>query len=450
MTELSRIFGPESKGGTAQERAKTSSRMFVRSQVQLALDSPEATGRRITALEALDAYGLELLEQVVEDGGVGLVTNPSEPSQTIAERRRAMRLSKRVVASEAGVSVDDLTNAETAGAVIPIRGLENIAQVLALDERRLGLSGIGHGDNELALRLRELKQVEERDDEFVAQLAGAAWVIARQTELSEKLSADRNKKSLFRSKSKDYNPPVWEKGYVLAETTRIRLGLDASAPIESVYKLAQDELGIPIIDMELPAEIAGATVLNGSARGVVLNKTGANRNVLVRRMTLAHELCHLLWDPDRELERVRVDESADLGRRQIRDLVEARANAFAVALLAPRAAVLQTHGGQSVYDTVSRIAETFGISPSAAANHVANVCHLDPRDLSRSPTASAAVTRLWDRREIQDNIITGHVPDSRGGRFALLTVQAVRKRLISVDTAAAWLKIDKRLIADLF
>lgn len=450
MTELSLIFGTDSKGSTPEERARTSSRIFVRSQVQLALESEEATGRKLTASEALSSFGLDLLRRVAEEGGAGIITNPREPAATLSERRRTMRLSKRSLAAQAGVSVDEITAVETPGEVVPIRRLERIAQALALDERTIGLANT-QDDRNFAARLRELRQGDERDEDFVAQLAEAAWVIARQDELSRRLGADRDKKSKISAKSGDYSGQIWLKGYELAERTRRILELDPAAPIESVYALAQDDLGIPVIDTSFEEGIAGATVLNGSARGIALNDVGANRNILVRRMTVAHELGHLLWDPDHQLERVRVDDSADLGQRDIRDSIEARANAFAVALLAPRGAVRALYEKvEDVGEAVVQIVETFGISPAAAVNHLANICDLDARTLSRPRTASVAITRLWESRERQNNLITTHVPKSRGGRFALLTVQAVRRKLISLDTAAAWLKIDQKFLRDFF
>jgi Zn-dependent peptidase ImmA (M78 family) len=446
---LASVLGEPTKGkGT---RAAAASRIFVRSHMQLALDSEGATGRRITGQEAIDAYGQDLVDQVLAEGGAGLITDANEPARTLFERRRILRLSKRDLAQAAGVSPDDVTLAETAGEVLPFRILESIAQALALDERRIGLEGAAQGDPALGTRLRELRQSDERDENFVLAMTDAAWVIARQSELSRALKADKGGRSQFCSKSGDYGAPIWRKGYELADRTRQIMKLDAAAPIESMYGVAQDALGIPVIDVDLAEEVAGATILNGASRGIVLNRRGANRNILVRRMTIAHELGHLLWDPDHQLERVRVDESADLSRRDMRDEVEARANAFAVAFLAPRQAVRALY--QASCDAATAVAEIvgrFGISPSAAAHHLANICDLDPRTVNAVRTVGAAVARTWDERERQVNLITHHVPPSRGSRFALLTAQAVRKKLITVDTAASWLKIDRRYLADFF
>jgi Zn-dependent peptidase ImmA (M78 family)/transcriptional regulator with XRE-family HTH domain len=448
MTDPSEIFGPKSKGETLEDRARSSALSFVRSHMQLALDSPEATGRRLTALEALETFGPEALKRVIDEGGMGIVSDSREPARTIAERRTALRLSKRALATAANVTTDDITAAETPGAVVPIRKLENIAQALALDERQIGLANALKGDRDLVARLRQLRS-DEHDDSFVTQISEAAWVIARQAELSTKLKADRDRQSLFSAKSGDYSGQIWRKGYDLAERTRRTLGLDPQTPIDSVYALAQDDLGIPVVNVALEEGLAGATILNGSARGVVLNTQGVNGNILVRRMTLAHELGHLLWDPDSQLERVRVDEVVDLRRRDISDTVEARANAFAVAFLTPRSAVrhIYTRTGDAAR-TVAELVEDYGVSAAAAGQHLANVCNLSQQMISGLRGASRQLVRAWEERESQNDLI--RVPQVRGGRFALLTLQAVRKSLISVDTAASWLRIEKRHLASLF
>lgn len=448
---LEDIFGESSTGEDAESRAASSSRIFVRSHMQLALDTEQATGRRLTAQEALHSYGLKVLGQVATEGGVALITDVREPSQTFFERRRTLRLSKRELALAAKIGIDEVTAAETAGEVLPFRTLEKIAQALALDERKIGLSDTPHGDREFGTRLRELRGADDRDESFVAALADAAWVIARQRELSRTLNADNDISARFGVKSGNYAAPVWERGYELAQRTRQILKFDACGPIESMYSLAHDVLGIPVVNTDLSPEVAGATVLNGSSRGIVLNQLGANANILVRRMTIAHELGHLLWDPDNRLERVRVDESATLNRRDIRDEVEARANAFAVAFLAPKQAVRTLH--EKIGDvamTIASMVEQFGISRSAASHHLANVCNLDSREVTGARSVGIGVTRIWEEKERQDSLFTDHVPTSRGGRFALLTAQAVRKKVITVDTAASWLKIDKRYLAELF
>ena len=108
-------------------------------------------------------------------------------------------------------------------------------------------------------------------------------------------------------------------------------------------ELAEERLGIPIIQAPIDENIAGATIASTDEsgkemRGIVLNILGANENVWVRRATLSHELGHLLYDPSPRLEKLKIDsyEQGEIDpQMQNTDFVEQRANAFAIAFLAP-------------------------------------------------------------------------------------------------------------------
>ena len=93
-----------------------------------------------------------------------------------------------------------------------------------------------------------------------------------------------------------------EVGQDLSEKARDVLDL-GRRPVKSMRALVEDTLCIPVIHAELAQrEIAGATisVTDGDEtwRGIVLNLLGDNKNPLVRRATIAHEIAHLLYDPD--------------------------------------------------------------------------------------------------------------------------------------------------------
>ena len=147
-------------------------------------------------------------------------------------------------------------------------------------------------------------------------------------------------------------------------------------------ELVEYRLGIPVIQVELPAAIAGATISTNGRGGIVLNTRGANTNVWVRRTTLAHELAHILFDPEVKLAGVRVDSYEQLKRRVMeegemgpsQDVVEQRANAFAVEFLAPRGAVKQLvpDVAQVSSDAIGQVMSRFGIGRSAARFHVGN------------------------------------------------------------------------------
>ena len=107
--------------------------------------------------------------------------------------------------------------------------------------------------------------------------------------------------------------------------------------------------------------------------GIVLNIEGRNSNVWIRRATLAHELAHILFDPEEQLSSVRVDSYEQVARDaehddQLPDNVEQRANAFAIEFLAPRNAVKQIVSDPAHVSaaSVENVMLEFGIGKAAA------------------------------------------------------------------------------------
>lgn len=149
-------------------------------------------------------------------------------------------------------------------------------------------------------------------------------------------------------------PPAVEAPYgaeVLAERVRESLGLGVE-PIESMVALVRERLGIAVhTTRSLWSSIDGAAYAFGGVRGVLVNCAESPQWFSVR-MTLAHELCHVLFDGG-ALEGARgaamlmyspTQGEAHRARHRASDrprasspfqLREQRANAFAAYLLAP-------------------------------------------------------------------------------------------------------------------
>lgn len=443
---LDLVFGANSQGDTPEERARTSSKEFVRSQVQIARAEDGGTGRRITAQEALTVYGFENLAKVAIENSAILVEERDEPSRTLRNRREALNLTHKDVAKSAKLKETDVVAAETPGLANPIRYLEAIAQALALDERVIGYEPAAKGDYELGVRLREMAQQRDAftfSAASVLKLSESAWTISRQSELIRLLTIDcvgGRELGLF---SANYSYPAWQRGYELADLARKKLGMAPLEPIESLRDLIERRLGVPLIQESLDDRFAGATIANGETRGIVVNESGRNQNVWVRRMTLAHELGHLLTDPDNRLNRLRVDEydGIEADARAGRDPVEMRANGFAIAFLAPPAAMVSlTQETADPATLLTRVIGEYGVSRTAATYHLRNVCDVD---VSHVASADVLVEQDgWLARENQaiDYFPIPTTPISRRGLFAFLVSLAESRRLISEETAASWLK----------
>ena len=455
MASLTHIFGREAEGRSATDAAGASNRKFVRSEGQLAVYEPArgATGHVLTAWEAYCAYGLEVLEEAIEYGAAILKCEKDATANALKDRREQINLSQDDVARATSLAAGDIRSAETTPSRLPTVELENAAFVLGLDERLLAFKRGSGGDDRLAYRLRRLsgtgiqaaRRMSSRTALFFAE---AASIIRVQLRLQRWLGIE-TQRNLFAPSDYYGSPqtPAWKVGYNLAEEARRKLKLGESQ-IPSMRELVEDRLGIPIVQVALGQKIAGATVVTVNedgeeARGVILNTAGDNENVWVRRATLAHELGHLLYDPNERLENVRVDpyeqSQADPQEDDI-DYVEQRANAFAIAFLAPLDEVRRLAPVPFSRESVVNVMHRFGISQTAAKYHVCNAHYrqheVPPFVLDEEP---------GDEMKAAENFTTdffplNETPVQRRGRFAGLVVQAVDEGCISEHTAALYLK----------
>lgn len=470
MTTVESVFGPESAHLTEHDAVLNSSLQFVRSGSELgvleAFRNP--TGHVLTAWEAYKAYGLNILEEALEYGSA-ILRNPTTAETTLQNRVRELGLKHSSVAREAGIQTEVVKRAQNRTSANQIRDLERIGFILGLDELRLGHRAPGSDDAELAVRLKTLRpthpiHVRPLSAGAVVTLAHAASVIRTQCRMQDWLGLHR-----YNSKfgpSDDYGTSVsrpYKAGYILAEHVRKELSL-GSSPIKSMRTLVEVELGIPVIQAKLSQHISGATIAVGQseqdeARGIVLNTIGANENVWVRRATVAHELGHLLFDPVQRLERVRVDtyqsneidpESQIDPESTATDAVEQRANAFAIALLAPMQAVRDMTHPPIRSDAIKRVMSEFGISYTAACHHVFNAHYrqyeLPPDRISADPSDEQKAAEDFTL----DYFPIGGTPDMRRGRFAGIVGQCYKRGFISVDSAAQYMNCDEKEFVDSF
>ena len=427
--------------------------LFVRGKYQLARYEPgsPATGRRLTEHEVVEAYGPEVIPEVDEQLSAVLLTGPGAIEHALKKQRNELGVTSDQLASAANLEREVIDLAETNSNKLGLRELERLAFVLGLDPAKLSVDDRAGSDPGLGVRLRVLETDQAAaptgarlSPRTVLRFSEAASIIRLQMLLQDWL-AKPNEKALFEP-SPDYGPPAWQAGYRLARDAREALGIGLQ-PIDSMRELVEHRLGIPVVQVELPPEIAGATISSHGKRGIVLNITGRNENVWIRRTTLAHELGHLLFDPEEHLSSVRVDSYEQIARDarrddELPDRVEQRANAFAVEFLAPREAVRQLVPSPAHVSaaSVKQVMSRFGIGKAAARFHVGNTWWRQA-ELPAEPAIQAAPTD--DQKAAEDFTVTYFkpivTPDQRRGRFATLSAEAVDAGLITEDTAAQYL-----------
>ena len=471
MTTVESVFGPDSVHLTERDAVLNSSLQFVRSESELGVFEAyrNPTGHVLTAWEAYQAYGLKILEEALEYGSA-ILQHPTTAQTTLRNRVRELGLKHSSVAREARIQTEVVKRAQVQTSASQIHDLERIGFILGLDEFRLGHRAPGPDDAELAVRLKTLRPThpmigtQPLSPGTVLTFAHAASVIRTQCRMQDWLDI-HGYNTKFRP-TDDYGTsvsPPYKVGYMLAEHVREALGLGFS-PIESMRDMVEVELGIPVVQAKLPQHISGATIAVGQsgqdeARGIVLNTDGATESIWVRRATVAHELGHLLFDPVQRLDRVRVDtyqsneidpeSHLDLGSATT-DVVEQRANAFSIALLAPMQAVRDMTPPPLRSAAIERVMSEFGISYTAARYHVFNAHYrqyeLPPDRASADPS---------DEQKAAENFTLDYfpikvTPGIRRGRFAGMVGECYRRGFISVDSAAQYLNCDEKEFADSF
>ena len=455
MNSLTHVFGSSAEGLSPQAAARASNKNFVRSGGQLAVYEPSRspTGHVLTAWEAFTAYGLSVLEEAADYGSAILRRTQESPGTVLKRRREALDLSAQSVARAAKITLADLKSAESGESSVSLSTLERVAFVLGLDERLLAYDVHSGGDDKLAYRLKMLVGQGDNSPRFVSAgtallFAEAASIARVQLRLQGWLTIPMEKDHF--EIHKDYGSPsnpAWSIGYRLAEDCRRVLGLGES-PVSSMRELVEKRLGIPVIQARLRQEIAGATVstrnIDGEqVRGVILNTVGANKNVWVRRATLAHELGHLLYDAEESLESVRVDSYVDSQKdpqRQGVDFVEQRANAFAIAFLAPNDMVRDMTPSPISEESVYHVMRTFGISQTAARYHVANSHYKQ----DSAPFLSFNLEPTDEQKAAEDFTLDYFpilsTPDQRRGKISTLVAICYDQGLLSEETASLYLR----------
>lgn len=432
---------------------------YVRGLVQIARYEAERnpSGHRLTEFEAKEAYGLEILAEVDEFGSAVLLRRPGAANDAISHRRSELGLSAAHIAKLSDITEKELADVETSPERIGIRKLERLALLLGLDERQLAIKEESGADSDLGVRLRTLSDQQllskgplRLPANAVLRLAESASIIAIADRLRNWLNIPTSWRRF--EPDDDYGDPespAFKAGYRLAAQARRELSL-GTGPIASMRSLVEEKLGLTVVQLDLGNHVAGATIANGDVRGIVLNVTGENGKPWIRRATLAHELGHLLFDPDERLDRMTIDTYDSIlenPKQNIPDFVEQRANAFAIAFLAPPEEItgrFDSYSPQLTSADVASVAHDFGIGLMAAKYHIGNAFHQTTDVPSVADGFDSDERERWEAAEnfTLDFFLPESTPIQRRGRISALVTSAFDQDLISADTAALYLDVD--------
>lgn len=172
---------------------------------------------------------------------------------------------------------------------------------------------------------------------------------------------------------------VFQDGYEKALEFRSALDLNPELPLLGEHDLETvlfDDLGIVVQDLTLESTtIDGLAVFApGKAPLVGVNLTGKYSSTRWgRRMTLAHELCHLLYDLSDD------NHVGIVSNSWAPQLLEKRANAFAAMLMMPREALeasLPRSPRQWTAEDLGEAMKRLGVGRTALMNHLHNLGYI--------------------------------------------------------------------------
>ncbi len=161
----------------------------------------------------------------------------------------------------------------------------------------------------------------------------------------------------------------WQSGYHLARLVRAELSIPETGYFD--IEAAVQKLGVDVQDASFADESILAACVGSPqfAPLIVVNTRCDDANgPSGRRITLAHELCHLLFDRSRMQSFARFEGGAAETDR----LIEMRANAFAVELLAPIRSFIRPDGNLMTDEEAEKLSVELQVSIVAVRRHVQN------------------------------------------------------------------------------
>jgi len=170
----------------------------------------------------------------------------------------------------------------------------------------------------------------------------------------------------------------WDNGYSLALDVLDQADPAPDAPCTRIESMLH-HLGIRACDVSLGEQgPRGVALAGGSLRPTILvNSDNVRNSPRGRRFTLAHELCHILFD------RSRARPLAHSSTPWASSSIEQRANAFAAMLLMPpwRAELRSVKDRSSLKEAVGRLADRLKVSRASLRQHLANIHEISESDL---------------------------------------------------------------------
>jgi transcriptional regulator with XRE-family HTH domain/Zn-dependent peptidase ImmA (M78 family) len=302
--------------------------------------------------------------------------------RAVEAARKRLDMSLDDLAERTSIDADLLASVERGERLASTAKLDRVASTLGLDAFAL------YSGREVQQGLVVLPRYAARSDFQHEDLSVLRLALERATALLD-VSSILGKKSLasqFEPRTPGAEPA--KDGYHLAKRVRVALG-NTTEPLLNLQGLLAEKFNVPVLEASLATGVLLAAAVRSSAvraGAVVLNtsvKDGPTPRSpqawLVDRVSICHELCHVLFDePKGGVVDVVLDDPPREG--QDRSPIEKRAGAFAAELLIPQHGLKKLLGSEGCeVSTPSRadhmvdeVRAHFGTPAEIAVNHLYN------------------------------------------------------------------------------
>lgn len=378
---------------------------------------------------------------------------PSEIGDWIKTLREKAGIEGSTLSGLVGFGRDRLTEIESGEDFPTFDELERLSTALGAD--LVGFDPDLHESPEPRPQITTLlkSQTDSIPTKYLRLIADTAELARDIVELEE-WRGEPSRFEQIRRRFRDIHPPSevpeWEKGKRFAQRVREEMGL-GDEPIESMYGLC-DRMGIAVIETSLRVQLS-AMALADEYYGptIVVNLNEQNERLLPRRFTLAHEICHIVFDRYSMNELRRFDRVVGVFEEQNKPPREQRADAFAIHLLCPETPFKQAweksqdmEGGDTW--RVRDLMEHFGTSFTATKSHLANLDIIDKDRMRRITPSDTETPRRFRKAERKQATARGeafkHLDPERQGRLAEQAILAYDEGVIGRSKALEVLGID--------
>lgn len=352
-------------------------------------------------------------------------------------RERLLGYRREFVARITNISEERLQQLEEDQARLAVWEAEVLGRIYGLDPDSLCEPVIRTSGDAITV-LQHADEFRNVNDAMRLAIVGAANA-ARDLHRLRRLIGDEVRVDLPELRGRSVGAPH-RQGSLKAALLRRKLNLVGAEPIASMRDFLKEYLpSIVVLYARLgPQGPAGLTFGDQyRAPTIVLNIEGKNQNPLVRRFSLAHELCHVLLDWNRAEPLALI--SGYLTESGLE--LERRANAFAVRLLCPERVLsaVRDKGPREAAETLV----SYGLPYAAIRLYLRNEAMIElPRAADAlGLTGTSAHWTEAERPDGLDGFPLGNVPFERRTAVAEAAATAYSLGKISRDAFAEALGI---------